>query len=46
MSEEKKEKISDRAMFDGYKRYKKFLDHPEDLTEEEKRKLRDICVNI
>ena len=46
MPEEKKEIKSDRTMLEGYKRYKKFLDHPEDLTEEEKRKLRDIGVNI
>ena len=46
MSKEKKEMKSDRAMFEGYKRYKKFLDHPEDLTKEDKRKLTELGVKL
>ena len=43
---EKKGRIDDSRMFEGYKLYMKFLERPEELTEAEKRKLKDMGINL
>ena len=40
------EMIDDSKMFEDYKLFMKFLKHPKELTEAEKRKLKDMGIKL